>query len=298
MDENIYGDDGLIIDDDPSADIPEEEILKFRKPKHFRKKKRILIFALILLAVAVITVSCFGVYKLFFEESDVYDDSVAYYFTSDLLREEGAQYHVIDSIDFNLYNFAGELRVSKEKIEDFEITIKADGEDITDDVTITVGEKAMEADVRSTCAVSVELPEKYMGKTVTVTAVSKPIEITLRAKFTVTPEWSCEIIDSAEDSYSVTEDGVWVKTVLSAEKKVTLKVEWDSEQLIPNISDEYILSYMTDEGQLIIPLEVNSSITLDFFKTEAYKDSSAIKVTENEKDVDVKNNDTKEEVAE
>ena len=128
MKDNMIKDNELLVEEAPVA--PEKEELVFRTPKKIVKKKRLLTVLFIILGLILAGALCFGAYMLFGPEKG-YDDSAAFYFSSDLLNEEGGEYVVYDTIDFNVYNYADSLRVSKEPVEDFSVTVKADGKDIT-----------------------------------------------------------------------------------------------------------------------------------------------------------------------
>ncbi len=262
-------DSELLMDEAPV--VREEEELKFRTPKKIVKKKRLLTVLFIILGLILVGGACFGAYMLFGPEKG-YDDSAAFYFSSDLLSEEGGEYVVYDTIDFNVYNYADALRVSKEPVEDFSVTVKADGKDITARSEISMGERAMAPDVRSGCAVSVSVPEKYRDKVIDVIVKSSPVEKELRGSFKLEPAWGYEINDE--------KGNVCAELVIFANKDISLEFSWDGEKLIPDSTDSYIRTAKDGENKCSISLSGGTSITIPIFKVNAAKvydsDSKAV----------------------
>ncbi|MBR4881267.1 MAG: hypothetical protein IKU19_04995 [Clostridia bacterium] len=269
---DMNNDNGLIVGDPAGAPAVEEE-LKFRTPKKIVKKKRLLAVLFVLLGLIAAGALCFGAYMLFGPEKG-YDDSAAFYFSSDLLSEEGKEYIVYDTIDFNVYNYADALRVSKEPVEDFSVTVKADGKDITARSEISMGERAMAADVRSGCAVSVSVPEKYNDKIIEITVKSFPVEKELKASFKLEPAWGYSVNDE--------KGNVCAELVIFANKDVSLEFSWDGEKLIPDSTDSYIRTAEDGENKCNISLSGGMSITVPMFKADPDKviasDSNAIKL--------------------
>ncbi len=239
---------------------------KFRRPKRIFQKRKIrillLILAILLLASAV-TVLCFKI----FEPEKVYDDSAAFYFSSNLLSEDGGEFTVYDSIEFNVYNYADSLRVSKEPLEGFEVKVEADGKDITGKTEISTGETAMAPDVRSGCTVVIGLPEKYYDKKVDVTVTSSPIEKQIKGSFIIKPEWNYEIRDKEGD--------VCAELVIFANKDVTLTVEWDTEKLIADSTDSYVKASGNEASSCKVELVGGSSVSIPMFKIDISDDFSS-----------------------
>lgn len=260
MKDNLINDNELLVEELVGA---EEEELKFRRPKKIIKKKRMLIVLFIILGLVAIGALSFGAYMLLRPEKG-YDDSAAFYFSSDLLSEEGGEYVVYDTIDFNVYNYADSLRVSKEPVEDFTVRIKADGKDITSKTDISMGERAMAPDVRSGCAVSVSVPEKYRDKTIDVTVTSSPVQKELTASFKIQPAWGYSVNDE--------KGNVCAELVIYANKDVSLELSWDGEKLIPDSTDSYIRTAEAGETKCIIELSSGTSVTIPMFKADPSKD--------------------------
>lgn len=262
-------DSELLMDDAPA--VPEEEELLFRTPKKIVKKKRLLTVLFIILGIILVGAACFGAYMLFGPEKG-YDDSAAFYFSSDLLSEEGGEYVVYDTIDFNVYNYADALRVSKEPVESFSVTVKADGKDITARSEISMGENAMAPDVRCGCAVSVSVPEKYRDKVIDVIVKSSPVEKELRGSFKLEPAWGYEIRDE--------KGNVCADLVIFANKDISLELSWDGEKLIPDSTDSYIRTAKDGENKCNISLTGGMSVTIPMFKVDTEKlidsDSKAV----------------------
>ncbi|MBQ4602142.1 MAG: hypothetical protein IJB24_04700 [Clostridia bacterium] len=269
MKDNMIKDNELLVEEAPVA--PEKEELVFRTPKKIVKKKRLLTVLFIILGLILAGALCFGAYMLFGPEKG-YDDSAAFYFSSDLLNEEGGEYVVYDTIDFNVYNYADSLRVSKEPVEDFSVTVKADGKDITARSEISMGERAMAPDVRSGCAVSVSVPEKYRDKVIDVTVKSFPVEKELKGSFKLEPAWGYSVNDE--------KGNVCAELVIFANKDISLELSWDGEKLIPDSTDSYIRTAEDGENKCNIQLSGGMSITIPMFKAEPEKviasDSKAV----------------------
>lgn len=269
MKDNMIKDSELLMDDAPA--VPEEEELLFRTPKKIVKKKRLLTVLFIILGIILVGAACFGAYMLFGPEKG-YDDSAAFYFSSDLLSEEGGEYVVYDTIDFNVYNYADALRVSKEPVESFSVTVKADGKDITARSEISMGESAMAPDVRCGCSVSVSVPEKYRDKVIDVIVKSSPVEKELRGSFKLEPAWGYEIRDE--------KGNVCADLVIFANKDISLELSWDGEKLIPDSTDSYIRTAKDGENKCNISLTGGMSVTIPMFKVDTEKlidsDSKAV----------------------
>ncbi len=261
MKDNLIQDNQLLVEDVGNVQAEEEE-LKFRRPKRIFKKKRMLIVFFIIIGLILTGAVSFAAYMIF-KPDKVYDDSAAFYFSSDLLSEDGGEFVAYDSIDFNVYNYADALRVSKEPVEDFTVTVMADGKDITGKVDISMGERGMAPDVRSGCAVSVSVPEKYRDKVVDITVKSFPVEKVLKGSFTLEPAWDYMINDA--------KGNVCAELVVFANKDVSLELEWDGEKLIPDSTDSYIRTAKDGEFKCNIELSAGMSITIPVFKTDISK---------------------------
>ncbi|MBQ4561506.1 MAG: hypothetical protein IJA55_04140 [Clostridia bacterium] len=260
MKDNLINDNELLVEELAGT---EEEELKFRRPKKEINKKRLLIVLFIILGIVVAGALSFAAYMIFKPEKG-YDDSAAFYFSSDLLSEEGGEFVVYDTIDFNVYNYADSLRVSKEPVTDFTVRIKADGKDITTKTDISMGERAMAPNVRSGCAVSVSVPEKYRSKVIDVTVTSSPVQKVITASFKVLPAWGYTINDK--------EGNVCADLVVYANKDVSLELIWDSEKLVPDSTDSYIRTAEAGKPKCIIELTSGTSVTIPMFKLDPTQD--------------------------
>ncbi len=261
MKDNINNSSQLLIEENDGINTASEELV-FRKPKKFVKKKRALTVLIILLALLLLAGLSFAGFKLF-GPGEVYDDSTAFYFTGDLVSEEGGEYTVYDRIEFNVYNYADSLRVSKEPLESFIVKVECDGKDITSKSNISMGETAMAADVRSGCAVSVKVPEQYNGSVIDIKVTSYPINKELRGSFKVLPEWGYEIKDE--------KGNVCAELTIYANKDVSLELEWDGEKLIPDSTDSYIRTAENGESKCSIQLSAGMSTTIPLFKVNPDK---------------------------
>lgn len=287
MDKNIYGDDGLIIDDKHIPEETEAEAIKFRKPNRFRRKKTtklvLLILCICLLAAGVV----FGVYKLFFDKNEPYDDSLSYYFSSNHLTEQGTDIYQTGEISFNVCNFADDLRISKEKIESFDIKVSANGEDITKKVNISTGERAMESGVRSTCEVTIELTDEYYGIPVEVNCVSYPREVTLKGTFTVKPVHTYTVSEASDSEYKLLDTSVAVEVTLKAEEDTSFSLEYDSDRLIIDSTNEFITAYSTGDNSYLLPVAGGSELTVIFYKKDVDevfdRSTDALKIEKSDK---------------
>lgn len=247
-------------DDDLYTGIP-----RFRKPLNLRGKRNVRITSVLLLALLLI-IGVVGIIIGLTDRSTPFDDSLAFYFTSDLLSEDGGEFIAYDTIEFNVRNYADSLRVSREAIENFEITITCNGKDITKKAEISLGVTDMEPNVRSGCAVSITLPNKYINQPVEVSVTSYPIEKTISGVFTLKPGWGYEVNDS--------KGSICSELVIYANKSVSVKVTWDEDKLIPDSTEEYIRAEGLGNNYCRIDLEAGSVITVPLFKADTSKDYS------------------------
>ncbi len=260
--DNFIHDSELLVEKlEPSEPLGEDE-LKFRRPKKIFKKKRVLVTFIVILSLLVAgALTCLGF--MLFKPAEVYDDSAAFYFASDLLSEVGGEFVVYDVIEFNVYNYADSLRVSKEPVDSFNIKVEADGKDITGKAEINVGETAMAPDVRCGCEVSVAVPDKYMDSVIDVTVTSEPIPKVLKGSFTLEPAWDYDVKDE--------KGNVCAELVIYANKDVSLELSWNSEKLIADSTDSYIRTAKNGEDKCNIQLSAGMSTTIAMFKADPSK---------------------------
>ena len=102
MKDNYIEQSQLLTDSVPEDNI-EDAQPRFRRPRRIFKKKRRLVI-LLLLAGLIIIGSLTVLGFMLYEPEQVYDDSAAFYFSSNLLSEEGGEFTVYDDIEFNVYN--------------------------------------------------------------------------------------------------------------------------------------------------------------------------------------------------
>ena len=277
MKDNYIEQSQLLTDSVPEDNI-EDAQPRFRRPRRIFKKKRRLVI-LLLLAGLIIIGSLTVLGFMLYEPEQVYDDSAAFYFSSNLLSEEGGEFTVYDDIEFNVYNYADSLRVSKEPLESFSVKVEADGKDITGKSEISTGETAMAPDVRSGCTVVVSVPEEYCDAAIDVTVTSSPIEKVLRGTFTVKPEWGYELSDNEGD--------VCAELIIFANEKVTVEVEWDPEALIADSTNAYVRAAQGEPNICTVELDAGMSASIPMFKIspeEEYDSDSkviSVKKTEN-----------------
>lgn len=265
MEDNFIYDSELLVEELEPASAMAEEELKFRRPKRiFKRRRNLVIFIIILSLLIAGSLTVLGI--MLFKPVEKYDDSAAFYFASDLLSEEGGEFVAYDTIEFNVYNYADALRVSKEPIDDFKITVKADGKDITGKVTLSMGETAMAPNVRSGCAVSVSVPENYIDSTIDVTVTSSPIAKELKGTFRLEPAWDYEVKDE-KGNYCA-------ELVIYANKDVALELTWDGEKLIANNADSYIKTAENGENKCTVQLSAGMSTTIAMFKADPDKEYS------------------------
>ena len=256
-------------DGDFEADF-EESPEKFRKPSHIANK-RLLIILCCVAGAAVIALLTFLGFKLFSSNTD---ESAMLYFSSNILCEDGTKAVAYEAISFDLYNYADELRVSKEEIKDIDIDILCEGKSILSDCAVETGEKAMQADIPASCNVLINLPEKYANKDIEVIASTKPIKKEIKATFSYITNWGSTIEDKEGNSVAVLN--------LTANSDVVLEVEWQPTQVVPESTNQHIKSLSANQNKCTVKLKTGEETQIAFFKTDIKKDYSkkndAIKV--------------------
>lgn len=229
----------------------------FRRSRKKNEKKKVLIITLCcILGAALITGAVFLAIWIFGGNS--YDRTSEFYFTSDILTEDGGNFASSGDIRFTLYNYADALRTNIYNIETFDVTVKSGGKDITSKCTVQKSAESMPKNVRSSVSVTVSLPENYDGTPVDVYVKSKPTEIVLRGTFTVVPEWSYSL-ESEEGSIVAT-------LVLSCNDGGEFEVEWDKDKVSADNNDPAVAS--ADGNKCTIVLSEEGSYELRFFKND------------------------------
>lgn len=259
----INDNDGNRPTDNDGFDLSENRDGMFRKPRKNRGKKIALIVIIAVLSLALIAGIVFGV--LHFFGGDEYDNTSQFYFSSDLLNEDGNEYTVYGEISFNVNNFADELRVSGQDIEDFTVKAESEGKDITSLCTVTVEKHTLTAGDRDTSKVTVSVPENYYDTPIEISVESQPINIIIKGTFTVLPMWGSEIADESGN--------VSLKLTLWANEETTLLVKWDKSKLIGDKTDAYVKASDTD-GECAVTLAAGSGTEMFFFKTDMTADYS------------------------
>ena len=259
MDNNINSD--LLLDEkDPAADLfeeKEEKELEYRKPRSAKRNKLVLIVLLCVLGVAVIAGAVFGCIAFFSEEE--YDNTADFYFSSDLLSQEGGEYTVYGDIEFNLTNYADALRTSAENIESYSVSIKADGKDITSKCGIEKELSALTKGSRTSGKVTVSVPDKYCGIPLDVEVVSYPVDVTLKGRFTVLPDWGFKFSDE--------EGSVAASLSLYANEEITLLVKWDPDKLIADSTNAYVKA-SDEDYECEVTLAAGTGAEIYFFKPD------------------------------
>ncbi len=246
------------------GEIPEDAI-KFRKPRSAKRNKVILILLLCVLGVALIVGAVFGCIALFDKEE--YDNTADFYFSSDLLSQDGGDYTVYGKIEFNVANYADALRTSAENIESYSISIEADGDDITSKCDIDKEMAALAKGSRTTGNVTVSVPDEYCGIPLDVEVTSFPVDVTLKGRFTVLPEWGSRFTDE--------EGSVTASLSLYANEEVTLLVKWDPEKLIADSTNAYVKA-SDEDYECEVTLAAGTGAEIYFFKpdmNEAYNEN-------------------------
>ncbi|MBQ4054174.1 MAG: hypothetical protein IJD17_00555 [Clostridia bacterium] len=259
MDNNINSD--LLLDEkDPAAELfeeKEEKELEYRKPRSAKRNKLILIILLCVLGVAIIAGAIFGCIAFLGEEE--YDNTADFYFSSDLLSQEGGEYTVYGDIEFNLANYADALRTSAENIESYTVSVKADGKDITSKCEVEKELSALTKGSRISGKVSISVPDKYCGIPLDVEVVSYPVDVTLKASFTVLPDWGFKFSDE--------EGSVSASLSLYANEELTLLVKWDPDKLVADSTNAYVKA-SDEDYECEVTLEAGSGAEIYFFKPD------------------------------
>ena len=79
----------------------DEKEVEYRKPRSAKRDKLILILLLCVLGVAIIVGAVFGC--IAFMGKEEYDNTADFYFSSDLLSQDGGEYTVYGEIEFNVF---------------------------------------------------------------------------------------------------------------------------------------------------------------------------------------------------
>lgn len=257
--------------DEKEINEEKEEKLKFRKPNK-SNTKNLKIILCIIGCVILAALLIFAGIKIFSVTSD---ERSLIYFSSNVLCEDGADVVAYEAITFELYNYADDLRISKEEIEDIDISVYCDSKDITLDCTVSTGEKTMQAGVKSSCTVTIALPDKYANKDIEVTASTKPIKKEIKAKFSYINTWGSTVEDASGNPCALLN--------LSANKDIKLIVEWDADWVVPESTNQYVKTAAENSNKFEVILKTGEGTQIAFFKIDPGKDYSngntAIKVS-------------------
>lgn len=260
MDNNLNSDLLLTEKEAPiegaAGDFPEDAV-KFRKPRSAKRNKLILILLLCVLGVAVIAGAVFGCIALFDKEE--YDNTADFYFSSDLLSQNGGEYTVYGDIEFSVSNYEDALRTSAENIESYSVSVEADGDDITSKCKVDKEMSALTKGSRTTGKVSVSVPDEYCGIPLDVIVKSYPVDVTLKGRFTVLPEWDCRFSDE--------KGSVAASLSLYANEEITLLVKWDPDKLIADSTNAFVKA-SNDDYECKVTLEAGTGTEIYFFKPD------------------------------
>lgn len=235
----------------------DEQDVEYRKPRSSKRNKIILILLLCVLGVAIIVGAIFGCIAFLGEEE--YDNTADFYFSSDLLSQDGGEYTVYGEIEFNVFNYADSLRTSAETIESYSVTVKADGKNITDKCDVDKELSVLTKGSRTTGKVVVSVPDEYCGIPLDVEVVSYPVDIALKGKFTVLPDWGFDFSDE--------EGSVAASLSLYANDEITLLVKWDPEKLIADSTNAYVKA-SDEDYECEVTLAPGTSAQIYFFKPD------------------------------
>ena len=261
----IKDDDDIsaVLGDDEPENVSEK---KYRHPRKRGKKKLVVIISLacilaILLATVIILIVS-GSKK----EEPVNDNTGTLYFTSDLLSAEGGSFTVFDRIEFDLHNYADELRVSDRTIEEYSVRVMSGTEDITAECRIAKEKASLAAESIVSAGVAVEIPAERMNTPLDVIVASEPENIVLKGSFTVVPSWTWVYSDSS--------GSVSGRLYIAANKEMTVRASWDPELVTADPTNPYIKAD-EDETSCTLTLEAGSGAEIYFFKKDVTADYSS-----------------------
>ena len=271
----VFGNAGASGFDDGGSDlyadeyedaIPEQDETsgKFRRPRKEVRWKNLLVILAFVAGVLICALIVFLIVRS--PEKPVYDNTGRFYFASDLLTEEGKSFSVYDHIEFEVRNFADELRISDRAIESYSVTVRSGDDDITRDCKIKKDEESLISGTVAAGKVRIDLPEEYMNKPVEVCVTSTPENVVLNGTFTVIPSWSWSFTDQA--------GSVCGKLVILANEEITVKVVWDEKRLTADMSDPYIKAGR-DGSSCVLSLAAGTSAEIYFFKEDVNSDLSS-----------------------
>lgn len=235
----------------------DEKEVEYRKPRSAKRNKLILILLLCVLGVAIIVGAVFAC--IAFMGKEEYDNTADFYFSSDLLSQDGGEYTVYGEIEFNVFNYEDALRTSAETVESYSVTVKADGKNITDKCTVDKELSALTKGSRTSGKVTVSVPEEYCTVPLDVEVVSYPVEVTLKGEFTVLPDWGYDFSDE--------EGSVSAALSLYANEEVTLLVKWDPEKLIADSTNAYVKA-SDEDYECEVTLAAGTGAAIYFFKPD------------------------------
>lgn len=233
-----------------------------------KNKRTPILTALLLLMVCAATFGGFTVarYALSQTGKSGLASAEEFYFTSDLLKEEGASYDVYnwgDGIPIQLKNYEDSLRISA---KDISYTITTDPEkcEIVNEQGEVIGEETLTGNGVSTRKLKV-IPTAEVNK-VTVTVETKsPYRKKISATFTATDKLQpkYQIIDSSGEPAS--------ELILTGGAETTnLTLKWNAS-LMPDRTNKYL---NFNNGTCTINVEASASYRILLFKTDPNMDYS------------------------
>ncbi len=227
-----------------------------------RNKRTPILTALLLLMVCAATFGGFTVarYALSQTGKSGLASAEEFYFTSDLLKEEGASYDVYnwgDGIPIQLKNYEDSLRYN---VKDISYTVTCVPEcTVTDNGNTTNGNKILGGNANS---IEIKVKPTDLTKTqITVTVeTSSPYKKTLEATFTATGK--------LQPKYQITDSSgePTAELILTGgAKKSDITLSWDNTKIMPDRTNKY-LSF--DSNTCVITAEASASYRILLFKTD------------------------------
>lgn len=244
---------------------------KRRRKNRIRTKQP---FIFLLIGFLILAGIFGGLYAKYIDQESKKTKSVAenFYFTSDLLTEEGKNYTLsagTKKITFELRNFEDDLRSSDSNIEYQYIVTKSDQEIENKTGTITSGQ-----DTGSKNTVTIDDNLSAGKYTVTAKATS-PFTKTLKATFSI-PEESSNVNFNISDK----EESPYVLLHVSTEAyEGKIKISWP-EGLIPDTTNKAFEETKTESNDsyqssnTTVQVTKYSSYTYRFFKKDITKNYS------------------------
>lgn len=229
-----------------------------------KNKRTPILTALLLLMVCVATFGGFTVarYALSQTGKSGLASAEEFYFTSDLLKEEGASYDVYnwgDGIPIQLKNYEDSLRYNTEEIS-YTVTCEP-ACTVTYNGNTTINENKISGGNANSIEIKVK-PTDLTKTQITVTVeTSSPYKKTLKATFTATGK--------LQPKYQITDSSgePTAELILTGgAEKSTITLSWDNTKIMPDRTNKY-LSFGSTNSTCTITTEASASYRILLFKT-------------------------------